>query len=157
MDGGFLISYENPGEYNRTIDAARAKLCRAPATREYAYFQVTRHRAVGTMGLYAVAIFDEIGRSTIDLYLTANNFYIVGFRRPELKWVVCAEQAAEKAALGPALGAEASFGSSYPKLGISMKDTDVIGLHQCSGHVNALLAYYDAAFTGNSGATEASR
>lgn len=156
MDGSILISYKNPEDYNRTIDDARAKLCCAPSSTVPPHFQVTKHRANKTMGLYYIAIFDETGRSAIDLYLTASNFYIVGFRRPELKWVVCANQIGEQKALGGEVLAVASFGSSYPMLlGESMSSsTGLIRLNQCSGHVNALLAYYDASLNSDRSGVE---
>ncbi|WP_156459041.1 ribosome-inactivating family protein [Rhodanobacter sp. Root480] len=142
IDFGILINYQTPGSYCKSIVNARIRLARWNG-RGF----VLKDRCNHGMSRVSVAVFDENGKSEIDIILMGDTLYVLGARMAEAeKWTVCMRQAKEFSACGSSIAGETDFESGYGALGISIDSkTKMFSLGDCSTHVNSLKTYLQTA------------
>lgn len=137
IDGGLLFDYGSDARYIESVISARLRLAEWRGG-----FFVLKDRVNGHMSRFAVSVFDENGRSAIDLLLMGNTLYVLACRMAEGKWFVCERQPKEFAGCDSNIQKVMEFQSGYGGLGISAGSMSPRFLRaECSVHVAALSAY----------------
>ena len=90
IDQGLLLDFRTPSTYINGIIAARIRLCANNGT-----CWVLKDRMAKSMTKYGVAIFDETGKSELDVLLMGNTLYVLGVRLAEDKWFISKNQPKE--------------------------------------------------------------